>query len=254
MKTVLNKFLKLVNLELRPRQQSVTALMSQPRLASAGKIIEFIGTQGIGKSTLNNDLHRFLKNDWFFRADLAQVGPAETEAGIVEQLHRDIYFRRIQRLKRKEADPWESITTSRQMSRVIGESLTLLTNEFPRGFILDESLFKNFPKEVMKLGAQNPEPLWTNRAFICLQARDLETVVARYRGRVAERRSRGLLQRPPGDDEIRARVTRDNNVFGKIVEQARAFDCPVIVVYAEDDHKENINRILEFERHLRMKD
>ena len=173
--------------------------------------------------------------------------------GDLEHLHRNIYFRRIKRLKKNETDPWKSITTARQMSKVIGESLTLFGNDFPRGFVLDEGLFKNFPKEVLKLGSDQADPLWTNRAFVYLRARDPDFVVSRYQGRVFERSARGLPQRPPEDDEVRARVAQDNAVFDRIVETAQGFDCPAIVVYAEDDHQDNINRILEFERQLRTR-
>ena len=247
---VLNKVLNAV--EVRPRRRTIPSLISQPRLATAGKIIEFIGTQGIGKSTLNNDLHKSLKDNWFFRADLGQVGPAETSLGEIERLHRDIYFHRINHLQEEDADPWKSITAARQMSKVISESLTIQTNEFPRGFILDESLFKNFPREVLALASEHPEPLWVNRAFVYLRARDPNSVVARYQNRVEERSNRGLPQRRPSDAEVRMRVAHDNDLFDRILEKAEAFDCPAIVVYAEDDHKENINRILQFEKQLRL--
>lgn len=253
MTAVLNKLLNLADLELRPRGQSISSLKSHPRLASAGWIVEFIGTQGIGKSTLNNDLHKSLKNNWFFRADLGQIGPTETSAEDIERLHRDLYFHRINHLQEERVDPWKSITTSRQMSKVISESLTILSNDFPRGFILDESLFKNFPQEVLKLGSACPEPLWSNRAFIYLRARDPDFVVSRYQNRVVERSNRGLPLRPPDDDEVRARVAQDNALFDQILETAKAFDCPAITVYAEDDHQENINKILVFERTLRSK-
>lgn len=164
--------LNLVDFELRPRGKTIQSLMSYPRLETAGKIVEFIGTQGIGKSTLNNDLHKSLKDNWFFRADLGQIGPSDTAAGEIERLHRDIYFHRIRHLQEEQADPWKSITTSRQMSKVVSESLTIQTNDFPRGFILDESLFKNFQREVLELAAERPDPLWVNRAFVYLRARD----------------------------------------------------------------------------------
>lgn len=247
----LNKLLNLADLELRPRGQTIASLMSYPRLATAGKIIEFIGTQGIGKSTLNNDLHRSLKGNWFFRAHLGQMGPAKSSSGEVERLHRDIYFSRIRHLMKTQADPWKSITTARQMSKVVSESLTILTNDFPRGFILDENLFKNFPREVLELASETSSPLWTNRTFVYLRARDPEFVVSRYQGRVVERSNRGLPLRPPNDAEVRERVACDNEIFDQVIEKARAFDCPVITIYAEDDHQENINKFLEFERLLR---
>ena len=250
---VVNRLLNRANLELRQRGKTIPSLMSHMRLDTAGKTVEFIGTQGIGKSKFNNDLHKFLEGNWFFRADLCQVGPISDTVSMaeVEELHRDIYFRKLRHLEKKQTDPWKSITTARQMSKVISESLTVLSNDFPRGFFLDEGLFKNFPREVLKLGSESAEPLWTNRALIYLRAHEPEFVVSRYRGRVAERSLRGLPQRPPSDNEVRERIVYDNDLFDRIVDQARAFDCPVIVIYAEDNYQESIGKVLDFERKLR---
>jgi hypothetical protein len=116
---------------------------------------------------------------------------------------------------------------------------------------MDESLFKNFPREVLKLAGDAPGPLWQKRAFIYLRTRDPEFVVARYQSRVEERRQRGMVQIPPSDAEVRARVEEDNELFDTIAEKAQAFDCPVMVLYAEDDKEKNIHKILQFEESFR---
>ncbi|WP_300064304.1 hypothetical protein [uncultured Roseobacter sp.] len=225
--------------------------MSKPRQSTAGWIVEYIGTQGVGKTTLNNALYKSLRSDWFFRSDLGQTGPITAAPGMIERLHRDIYFQKIEYLRSKQVDPWESITVTRQMSRVMSESLTILTNDFPRGFIMDESLFKNFPREVLKLASDTPDPLWRNRAFIHLCTRDPDLVISRYQSRVAKRARRGLMQVPPADEDVRTRVEEDKALFDKITERAKAFGCPVIVLYAEDDTQVNIRKILDFEKTIR---
>jgi hypothetical protein len=247
----LNKLLSLADLELRPRRRSIPALLSHPRLTTAGMIVELIGTQGIGKSTLTNDLHAFMCDRWFFRSDLGQLGPAATISGELEELHRDIYFRRIKRLRKTRADPWSCITVSQQMSKVISESLTILTHDFPRGFFLDENLFKNFPREVLKLDPERATPLWKNRALVHLRARDPDFVVSRYQARVLDRSNRGLLQRPPTEAELRERIARDNDRFDRMMDMARDLGCPALIIHAEDDQRENIRNILEFESNLR---
>ena len=248
---VINKILNLANFELRRRGKTVQSLRSYPRLGSAGKIVEIIGTQGIGKTTLNNDLHKSLRNNWFFRSDLGQIGPSEVASLDIEGLHRDIYLHRIRHLQEKQVDPWKIITNSRAMGVVVSESLTIQTNEFPRGFILDEGLFKNLSREVLALASEHPEPLWVNRAFVYLRARDPEFLVSRHQGRVAARRERGLPLRPPSDAEVRSRITHDNDLFDQIVEKAEAFDCPVVVINPDGNYHEIINKVLQFERQLR---
>lgn len=251
MTSIINKLLNLANLELRPRARTIAALNTAPKCDTAGQIIEFIGTQGIGKSTLNNGIYKSLKKRWFFRADLGEVGPAREVNTHIEQLHRDIYFSRLRHIEQTQPDPWHGLTAARQMSRVISESLTLLTNQFPRGFILDESLFKNFPAQVLELVPDTTDPLWSGRALIYLRARDPASVVARYKKRVAERGRGNLLQRPPSDDTIRARIEHDTILFDQIFETAQRAARPALLLHAEDPHDENIAKILDFEKNLR---
>jgi ABC-type dipeptide/oligopeptide/nickel transport system ATPase subunit len=249
--STLNILLKLANLELRPRGPQIGSLMRHSRLPTAGKIVELIGTQGIGKSTLNNDLYKFLHESWFFRSDLRHAGPTDIRSQEIEQLHRYIYFRKIKHLKKKQADPWNCITISQQMAKVISENLTILTHDFPRGFFLDEGLFKNFPREILKLDPERAPPIWENRALIHLRARDPECALSRYQNRAQERSNRGLLQRLPTDLELRERIMRDNDRFDQIMDVAQALGCSVLVIHAEDEHQENIRKILDFERKLR---
>lgn len=251
--TFINKVLRPAGFEMRQRGRSISDLMSQPRQTTAGWTMEFIGTQGIGKTTLNNALYKPFRAHWFFRFDLGQTGPSTTASTDLEQLHRDIYFNKIERVHKEQTDAWKSITIPRQMSRVISESLTILSNDFPRGFVLDESLFKNFPREVLNLTQDGGDALWKQRAFIHLRARDPDFVVERYQSRVAKRARDGLLQIKPEDAEVRARVDQDNALFDTITEKAQAFDCPVIVLYAEDDTEDNIRKILEFEENFRTR-
>lgn len=213
--------------------------------------MEFIGTQGIGKTTLNNALQKPLSAHWFFRSDLGQVGPVASADAEVEKLHRDIYFQKIKQLRKRQAAPWNSLTVSRQMSRVVGESLTIMSHDFPRGFLLDEGLFKNCPGEVLKLAGDSAHPLWHQRAFIHLRAREAEVVVARYQARVEERARRGAIQIPPTEAEIRARFDKENVLFDRIVETAGRFGCPVIEIFAEDDTQDNIRKVLAFEQDIR---
>lgn len=224
--------------------------MARSRCATAGWTLEFVGSQGIGKTTLNNRLYKTLRAQWFFRSDLGQTSSPDTYSGTLEQLHRQIYFQKILWLYENQPDIWKSVTISRQMSRVISESLTILTNDFPRGFIMDESLFKNFPHEVLDLEEEQGAPLWQRRAFIYLRARDPDFVVSRYQSRVIERARSGLLQSRPSDAEVRARVEKDNDLFDSMTDRAGKFDCPVLVLYAEDNEQENIRKILNFEKTL----
>lgn len=244
---LLNTLLAPAGLEIRTRARTLAELQTLPRLHSAGRILELVGTQGIGKSTLCNDVQKRLKDRWFFRSDLEQVGPAPTPATDLEDIHGTLYFQRIQWLEQNKNDAWDGITRSRQAARVISESLTLMTNDFPRGFVLDEGLFKNFPREILKHAEPSSNMLWNDRALIHLRARDAGSVVARYVNRMVGRQRRGLLQRVPSEAEILARVEEDNTLFDQMLQIAQSRGCATLQINAEDPHEENIARILDFE-------
>jgi ABC-type dipeptide/oligopeptide/nickel transport system ATPase subunit len=237
-------------LELRARKYDLSNVGTLPQMPSSGHIIELVGTQGVGKSTLNRAVYQVLNHSWFFRSDLEYTGPTDVRVPDVEALHREIYFRRIDRVREAEPDPWKSLTVSRQMSTVIYESLMLCSNVFPRGFILDEGLFKNFPREVLDLNATEARSLWRKRSFIHLRARDPEVAAGRYLRRMEERRREGIFQHDQSMPEVLARIRSDNRLFDRICERALEQGSAAITVYAEDSSEDNIQRILNFEKTL----
>jgi hypothetical protein len=249
-KAVIKKLLDGIGLELRQRRSSLSKLQSYPLISTSGTTIEFIGTQGIGKTTLYNALPAPIKKRWFFRGDLLELGPNSVSSGHVEQLHRDIYFRKIHRVNTSQLDPWQSITVARQMATVIYESLMISSHYFPRGFLLEEGLFKNFPEEVLELSDDEAAPLWGNRAFVYLCARDLDVAVARFQRRTANRRNCDTFQHHLSNSEVRSRIEADNLLYDRIIEKAQAFACQSIILFAEDNFQSSVNNVLEFERSL----
>ncbi|MEL6957321.1 MAG: hypothetical protein AAGL89_00050 [Pseudomonadota bacterium] len=248
--SLINSALGRIGLELRKSGRRIADLKALPQSPSSGWMVEFIGTQGIGKTTLNNAVYKYFKDDWFLRSDLNQTGPAPTASKDLEDLHQNLVFMKLARLKEEKSGAWRTITLTRQMSKVAGESLTMLSNSFPRGFILDESIVKNFPREVLSLPDDVTAPIWNKRALIHLRARELDFVVARYQSRVAERAQKGLLQNAAEDDQVRARVEADNAIFEQICKKAESFGCPVLTVFADDDHQEIVRKIVAFEKSL----
>ena len=249
-KSVIKKLLSVSGLELRKPTRSMSELLDCPRKATSGTIVEFVGTQGIGKSTLYWACQKQLEDRWFFRDDLSGLGPRSVDSGQVEQLHRDIVFRRMNRVDESGSHPWRSITEARATAMVVYESLLISTHPFPRGFMLEEGLFKNFPEEVLALNDDESMALWQNRAFVHLRARDPDLAVARFQKRAVDRRSRGIIQDQESDDDLRSRIETDNLKFDRMIEKAREFHRPSIVVYAEDDFAGAVKDVLEFEKSL----
>ena len=65
----------------------------------------------------------------------------------------------------------------------------------------------------------------------------------------AERES----QRVRTDDEILSYIVQDQEMYQIIVDRARSFACPVLVIDTEDPIRDSIERVLNFERSLRQK-
>ena len=250
LKPALVRALNRFGLELRDNSRHISQLQQEPPQASAGWIVEVIGTQGVGKSTLNNALHRLLKSRWYFRGDLKYTGPTEVQKDDIEALHREVYLRKFDRVRGMDQAPWKTLTQCRQMSVVIYESLMITSNSFPRGFILDESLFKNFPREVLACDPDYARPLWERRAFVHLRSRDPTFTLERFVGRRDDRAQKGLVQHAEADADILRRIEEDNDLYGRMCETAKTLGTPAVTVYAEDSLERNIQQILDFETTL----
>ncbi len=240
----------MIGLELRRRRLTISDLQSLPRLATAGSTIEFIGTPGVGKTTLFNACWPSIKDRWYFRNDLKGLGPSLVLSGSIERIHRDIYVKRINLLNSSDLDPWQSITHALQAATVIYESLMTSSQDFSRGFVFEEGLFKNFPEEVLNLCDVEAAPLWENRAFVYLRARDPDIVLTRFQLRSDERRNRKIFQHCQPDYEVRSRIDADIRLFDQMLEKAKVFACPLIVINAEDRLQDAVKDVLKFERSL----
>ena len=247
---ILNKLLTPAGLELRSRPRTQAEHQNVPRNETSGRIIEFVGTRGIGKTTLNNEIQQRLKHRWFFRSELEQMGPTTALDSEIQEFHRKLYTQRVELLNKATSDFWHSITLTKQAVRVISESLTTMASDFPRGFFLDEGLIKNFSEEVLSNSDDVPESLWTGRALIHLRARDSSLVVERYLKRVSERKQHSRLLPTPSKEQLTKQIEKDNNLYDQLLLIAHNCGCDTLTIYAEDPHDENVARILEFERSL----
>jgi hypothetical protein len=249
-KSIIKKLLHAAGLEIRPQRYTLAGLQTSPLTKTAGTILEFVGTQAVGKSTLYKACLPTIQSRWYFRHNLEGLNPESITSDRADHLHRDIFFNKMNRLDARQLDTTQSATIARQMAFVIRESLLISSHAFPRGFVLEEGLFKNFPEEVLDLSVEDAAPLWENRAFVHLRARDPDLAVERYQGRATDRRNRGIFQHQRSNDEVRCRIEADNLLFDQMIETARALDCPTFVVYAEDNFQCAVQDVLEFEKSL----
>lgn len=224
-------------------------VLSAPPTSTKGLILEFIGTMGVGKSHIYR--LTFQENrKWFQRHHLTRVTQNTLAAGAILDLHEQVLMSRLDRIRSGDGDIWQKTQQIRDVSYVVGESLLLSTLDFPRGFALEEGLFKNCPREILELDLDEAAPLWHQRVFIWLRADDPATVLIRYKQRVNMLRSSGIFQHPETDEQILSRVAHDDALNDRLMDIAARLDRPLLVLHAEDDIQNSLNRIREFERAL----
>ncbi|SDX92444.1 hypothetical protein SAMN05444336_11328 [Albimonas donghaensis] len=214
--------------------------------------MELIGAQGVGKSTLAGRVHRSLKHQWFFHSQLkalAIVEPVNPKPEM-ERLIMEIFYNKLQLLEGSMLSARRKLTLCRQMTQIIDESLMLSANVYPRGFLLDEGLFKHFAREILHLGVERTAPLWERRAFVHVRARTPELVAARFQERAAKRRRRGIFQHLASDEELRAQTALEDGFYEEICAQARSLGRPCITIHVDDGIESNARSILQFQRML----
>ncbi|MFO7976695.1 MAG: hypothetical protein R6V12_18930 [Candidatus Hydrogenedentota bacterium] len=214
-----------------------------------GMILEFIGTMGVGKSHLYH-LTLGISRGWFFQQHLRGITQESNRWCSILDVHEKLLTARIERIRASSADIWQQATYMHDISQVIKESLLLSTLEFPRGFALAEGLFKHCARELLELDIEETAPLWQERAFIYVRAKDPITAMQRYKQRVDWLRSLGIYQHPEADEQILKRIEADNEINDRLIDVAVELKRPVLVVFAEDDIEESVKRIADFERHL----
>lgn len=248
-KEILKKFADLAGLEVRRKPLGRNDWGSLPKARTAGLIIEFVGPQGIGKTTLHSTVFERVREHWFSRRALQGRFPLSKASAHIAALHNDVLFRRMDRLENSNLTAWRRIQRAEQMARVAKESLLLSGSDFPRGFMFEEGLFKNFPQEILDIEAQAAKELWSNRIFIFLRARDPGVVVSRWLARSAER-GHVLEYRHSVNEEVRNRVENESVLYDRLMRRAKSLGRPVLTLDAEDSVQHNARMILDFEREI----
>lgn len=223
---------------------------SFPTKETAGKTLEFLGTSGVGKSTIFNKSVARLKNRWLFAYHLGflkrKSPPSEVDKALM-----DILMSRIATIKNSDSFcPWHSLIDLQLSVRIMHETMQVLHDVFPKGIAFDEGFFRHFAAEILQLGDDFPDQVWKNRAFVYLRTQKPETILLRHKARWMASATRGERQRVKTDDQILSEITHEQEMFQIIADRALSFGCPVLIVDAENPVEESVKKILDFEKSL----
>lgn len=212
---------------------------------SAGRVLEFVGPGGAGKTTVFDAAAGRLRARWFLTRhalQLAAPGPADPA---LEAIHRRLFFAKT---RNAEDYGWDIVTTAeivRYSALVMEKNLFLMSGRYPRGFALDEGICRFYPEEIPALPPVQAARLLAGRALVMVRPDAPETVMARHAARHAARDGATA-----DAGRLRARVEKDMRLFDRLAGVARAQGCPVLTLRAEDPCDANAGRVLAFERAL----
>ena len=219
---------------------------------TSGKVLEFLGTSGVGKSTLFYNSVAKLPSRWMFAYHLGFLH-RNAEPCEVDEILMAVLKSRIEKIMSSETFcPWHSLLDLQLSAKIMQQTMLIAHEAFSKGFAFHEGLFRHFAAEILEKGDEFPVQLWKNRAFVYLRSRNPDTVFSRYKSREAIS-SKSERQRIGTDDQVLSRIKREQQNFQAIVDKAPSFGCPVLVLDAENPLKDSIEKVLDFERTLSQK-
>ena len=213
--------------------------------------IEFIGPAGIGKSTLCNEVKKYLTNNWFYREDLPDILLQDTIGDVNKNYYWLLLHGKVKNLEAQRLNVHRKIWLVRYFSNVLLKDLAMNSPDpSSKKFLLDEGLCHNFSQELMDLPDDVLKLFMAKRALIFMQARDSITIVRQIRRRERETRQKVAYHIGLNDIALKDLVESNSSLFSAFVNKVEALDVPVCKVFIEDDLHTNIKQILDFEKQL----
>lgn len=208
--------------------------------SNAGAQLEFIGVDGVGKTTLFNASVARLRSRWLFPHNLPLDAPLPTLDRDAILGHRRILEDSLLRIDRDGTDHRWWLIRARQLAVVCHRSLHSCDRRLPRGIAHHEGLFKNCAESVLALGTA-VERLWRDRCFVHLRFEDPSLVVRHLEQRHACRSI------PFDRHAILDQVLRQRDVMESLARRAVELGRPILPLQAEDDFQTLVRRVVDFQ-------
>lgn len=214
---------------------------------SEGKIIEFIGPSGVGKSTLYKLTKDRLSCKWNSINTLNHCKTSPIHDQTVK-LHWEL-------LKSKILAVETIKTSSRAKLGLVNYFTTILTNNIKilgvknsAGFVLEEGLCHNFFDELNALKSDELSILLKNRNLICVLPRHIDTVVSQIQKRTRETGQTVFHHSGMSDEDLNTLTKATVEGMVKFISRVNTLKIPICQLYIEDGIDINCNNILDFEK------
>lgn len=216
---------------------------------SRGKIMEYIGPSGVGKTTLYN----LTKNNLSWEWSNLQIGSDNQEDSIDERLleiHREILKKKNDYVDVLKCDINQKLKLKVYFNQVLLNNIHVSNSNQKSGFLLEEGICHNFSNELQSLKEKDLEYIIKNRILICVLPHDSLTVVSQIRKRTKGGGHTVYHHEGLDDEELNKLTIDSTNNFNNFLSSIQKFNIPVCKLYIEDGIELNCKKIIEFEASL----
>lgn len=217
--------------------------------SSTGKIIEFIGPSGVGKSTLYNETKNSLSSVWRNSKSLNKFKGNTTDEQLAE-IHWKLFKSKISNVDSINTDGLVKLSLMEHFQKMLSDNLKIIQQENEVGIFLEEGLCHSFSRELIVLTNAELINVLGNRFLIYVSPKDPNIVVRQIRKRAMEG-GHTVYHHVGLDDQDLNRITKDSiDNFNKLTNHIEKLNVPVCRLFVEDGIEINSNRIIEFEKSL----
>jgi len=216
---------------------------------SYGKILEFIGPSGVGKTKLYNLTKDKLSSNWHYLEVIYPYKFNNTDEKLID-IHWNIFKKKSSFIENLNTKSITKLKLSGYFNQVLINNIKLMLIKNESGFFLEEGIFHNFSRELITLRDEDLVYILKNRCLVFILPRDSMNVVNQIRKRINEGGHTVYHHNGLNDKQLNT-LTKDSvSNFNEFLERIQKFNIPVCKLYLEDGLEENCKKIIEFERSL----
>ena len=121
-------------------------------LKIANRHIEFIGHAGVGKSTICDEVKKYVIGDWYYKENLSDILVQYNEGEVDENHYLRLLYGKAKHLENYDLSSYQEIRLVRYFSDVLLKDFAMKSRDSSsKKFLLDEGLCQNFYEELIDL-------------------------------------------------------------------------------------------------------